>query len=100
MTKIEQYRNPNDFDVFVLSEDAKKILRHFRDQKIGQDAYEYPSKLQALFVDVEACENALTELEGLKLVQCSPMAPRAANRVTASALSLDGVRYIAKNDLD
>jgi hypothetical protein len=32
-----------------LSDNAKRILRHFRDAGYGQMAYEYPAKMAALF---------------------------------------------------
>jgi len=83
-----------------LSENAKKILRHFREKKLAKAVYEYPDTLRKLFETVEECESALEELSDRGLVDRMPMAQHAADRVTASALTLDGVRYIEKADLD
>jgi len=85
-----------------LSEGAKVLLRHFRDNKIPQLAYEYPATLEALFADPEDCERAQEELGGLGLVELGRSPPAhipTKSRVRAMAINLEGERYIASNDL-
>lgn len=86
-----------------LSDDAKIILRHFRDEKIPQLAYEYPATLEALFDDPQRCERAQAELYSLGLIDLGPEMPRhipVASRVRAAAITLEGERRIAQGNLD
>lgn len=88
----------------TISNNAKKILRHFRDNNFQQLAYEYPATLEAMFPgDAEACEAALGELEGLGLVALGQKMPShlpQKNRIRAAAITLEGQRYIEKGPLD
>ena len=93
---------PPRFEMPGLSEGAKVILRHFRDQKIAQLEYEYPDTLAGLFADPEDCERAQTELAQLGYIALGPARPAhipAKSRVRAAAITLEGECYIAKNDL-
>lgn len=86
-----------------LSDAAKVILRHFRDNQIPQLAYEYPATVANLFSDPEECERAQSELHNLGLVDLGPELPRhipVVNRVRATAITLDGERFIARGNLD
>lgn len=86
-----------------LSESAKVILRYFRDNQFAQLEYELPDTIAGLFNDPEECERAETELFNLGLINLGPGMPRhvpVANRVRAAALTLEGQRFIAKDDLD
>jgi hypothetical protein len=85
-----------------LSPGAIKMLRHFKDENFRQAAYELPGKLSALFGDdAEACEDAQAELSGKGFLDLGPEMPSYfPDRIRAAALSLDGVRFLAKNPLD
>lgn len=79
------------------------ILRHFRDEKIGQLEYEFPETLSALFSKPEECEQAQDELYGLGLIALGPALPKhipVSNRVRAAAVTLEGVRFIERGELD
>jgi len=87
-----------------LSADAKKLLRHFRDKRLPQLAYEYPSTLAALFSgSAETCEAAQQELASVGLLVLGPEVPRhipQADRIQSAALTLECERYFQKNSLD
>ena len=86
-----------------LSADAKAMLRHFKDKKLGQRAYEYPDTLAGLFDDPERSEVAQEELAGAGLLDLAPGAPDHVpqrHRVRSAGLTLDGERFISKNKLD
>ncbi|ESY03895.1 hypothetical protein X753_21320 [Mesorhizobium sp. LNJC399B00] len=85
-----------------LSEGAKKILRHFRDNKIPQLAYEFPDTLAALFDDPEECEQAQKELQGRGFIELGPELPKhipVSSRVRHAAITLEGERHTKKNDI-
>src|SRR5271157_1424865 len=85
-----------------LSDGAKIILRYFRDKNIPQLAYEYPAILAALFADQEECERAQHELYQLGFIELDP-APHThipvKSRVRSAAITLEGERYIEKNQI-
>jgi hypothetical protein len=86
----------------IISEEAKTMLRHFRDNKIGQLLYEYPDVLRRLYVDARDCERAQLELNRLGFLELGPGVPShipVANRVRAAALTLEGERFIADGGL-
>lgn len=86
-----------------ISEAAKIMLRHFRDEKIAQLAYEYPATLAGLYSDPEECEAAQEELSSLGFVDLGPELPRhipQSNRVRAAAITLEGERFIQRGGLD
>src|SRR5271165_3277497 len=85
-----------------LSDGAKIILRHFRDNKIPQLAHEYAANLAALFADTEECERAQHELHQLGLIELGPAPPvriPVKSRVRSAAITLEGERYVAKNQI-
>lgn len=87
----------------LLSENAKRLLRFFRDRRSGQGVYELPVDMIAAFDgDAQACEAALDELFALNLIDKPEWRERAGpvpHRVLASALTLEGERFIASHDL-
>ena len=81
-----------------LSDNAKKLLKHFEDSGIDQGVFEFPATQEELFDDVEDCEKAQDELEGLGLLELAPLPPfRAAKSpVAPAALTLEGARDLNK----
>jgi hypothetical protein len=85
-----------------LSENAKKLLRHFRDGGFKQRAFEYPAKMETLFTDAEGCEAAQDELVRLGILELVPEVSThmpVKNKIRAAALTLDGERFLQENDL-
>ena len=82
-----------------LSDDARKLLKHFQDNDLAHGEYEYPATmLYAFNGNAEACEKAQQELSELGLLDLgSPFPEFNANRVRRAALSLEGDRYQKKN---
>lgn len=86
-----------------LSELAKTMLKHFRDQKIPQLSYEYPATLSELYSSAEECESAQNELSALGYIDLGPSMPRhipQSNLVRAAAITLEGERFIASGGLE
>ena len=84
-----------------LSADAKKLLKYFKDKGFRQGDFEDPATFQALFDEPEKCEAAEAELERLGFVELGqPSVASESSRVRAAALTLDGVRFSQKNQLD
>src|ERR1700694_5522721 len=81
-----------------MSDNAKKLLKHFQDSKIPQGDFEYSAKLEELFEKVEDCEKAQAELAALGVLELLPLPPSrtALSRVSSATLTLDGTRYLKK----
>lgn len=83
-----------------LTADEKTMLQYFKNSGAQQVVFELPADLAKLFADPEQCGVAQTGLAGLGLLELGPeMSKFMPNRIRAAALSLDGVRFIAKADL-
>lgn len=85
-----------------LSESAKVILRHFRDNLIPPFMFELPDVLRGLFSEDEECARAQDELyqRGLiDLKQGEPAHIPTGHRVRPAALTLEGRKYIQESDL-
>jgi hypothetical protein len=80
-----------------LSENALRILRHFREEGFGQQTYELPANLEALFAGPEACEQAQAELKAHGLIDLGPERHAAdPSGVRAACLTREGARYVQK----
>jgi hypothetical protein len=92
---------PTRFSTPGLSDGAKIILKHFRDRKIPQLEYEFADTLEALFADAEDCERAQAELSNMGLIVLGPASVHipAKSRVRAAAITLEGERSLARNEL-
>lgn len=83
-----------------LTANEKTMLRHFKSTGAPQMMFELPGNLVKLYSDSEQCEVAQTGLARLGLLELGPeMSKIMPSRIRAAALSLDGVRFIAKADL-
>jgi hypothetical protein len=79
----------------VLSADARRLLKHFHDQRLRSMQYELPKAQEHLFADPTACERAQTELNAAGLVELGPPRPPGdTSRVRAAALTWKGTRYL------
>lgn len=86
----------------ALSDGAVVILRYLKNQNAQQMEFVVPAKIAALFSDVEDCERAQAELYKAGLVDLGPDFPRhipVKSRVRGVAITLEGERFLAKNDL-
>jgi hypothetical protein len=93
---------PNSPSANSLSSRAKTLLRYFRDNNIAQMDWVLPATLEQLFPDSEDCELAQAELSEMGLIDLNSRPPAhipVRSRVVAAALTLEGERYIAKNDI-
>jgi hypothetical protein len=82
-----------------LSDDARKLLKHFQDNDLAHGEYDYPeTMLQVFDGNAEACEKAQQELSEMGLLDLgSPQPQYGANRLSRAALSVKGDRYLDKN---
>ena len=82
-----------------LSNDARKLLKHFQDNDLAHGEYEYPGTMVQVFDgNAEACEKAQQELSELGLLDLSPpQSQYGANTVHKAALSVKGDRYLERN---
>ena len=83
----------------VLSPGAMKMLKHFRDQGLGQRAFELPAELETLFDKPEECEAVQAELAGHDLLELGMAShPSEPTRIRSAALTLDGVRFLKNGE--
>lgn len=82
-----------------LSDDARKLLKHFQDNDLAHGEYEYPATMLRVFDgDAEVCEKVQQQLSELGLLDLgSPSSRYSANRIRSAALSVAGDRYLEKN---
>jgi len=82
-----------------LSDNARKLLKHFQSNDFAHGEYQYPATMLYVFDgNAEACEKAQQELSELGLLDLGPAAQQSlANRVRSAALSLKGDRYLEKS---
>jgi hypothetical protein len=82
-----------------LSDDARKLLKHFQDSDLAHGEYEYHATMLRVFDDnAAACEKAQQELSALGLLDLGAPPPHyGTHRVHSAALSLKGDRYLDKN---
>jgi hypothetical protein len=78
-----------------VSANAKKLLKHFSDRKLGLQAYESPAAQQGLFTTIEDCLGAQLELEAAGLLELGPA--ESSVPVRTAALTREGVRWLATN---
>lgn len=84
-----------------LSDDARKLLKHFQDKHLQPMEYEYPQVMRDLFGNVESCEKAQVELARFGLLELGM--PRLSHKfwqVTAAALTPAGSRYLEDNPIE
>ncbi len=82
-----------------LSDNARKLLKHFQDNDLAHGEYQYPATIVHEFDGyAETCQKAQEELFELGLLDLGSAAPQYnANRVRSAALSLKGDRYLQKS---
>jgi hypothetical protein len=82
-----------------LSDNARKLLKHFQSNDFAHGEYQYPATMLYVFDgNAEACEKAQQELSELGLLDLGSAAQQYhANRVRSAALSLKGDRYLEES---
>lgn len=83
----------------LLSDDARKLLKHFQDNDLAHGEYQYPATMLRVFNgDEEVCEKAQQQLSDLGLLDLrAPPLCYSTNRICSAALSLAGDRYLEKS---
>jgi hypothetical protein len=78
-----------------LSAGAKKLLKHFKMNGLGQGEFEDPEEMRKLFAISQDCEDAQDELAKSGLLDLGPiMSKLDRDNIRAAALTREAVRAL------
>lgn len=83
-----------------LSDGAKRVLRHFKEEGFREHSFELPGRLDSLFDRPGLWQTVSEELERLGLVELGEQpGPEAPSKSRAAALTPNGIGFLAICDL-